>query len=76
VSLSPRAPIIAAGLLALALFIGVMLAFALAGRAFGREPDPPWVCDDTRFTQLVPVGRAVVGPPAAPPPGCATNHER
>lgn len=50
-------------LLGLALLVGL-------SRAYGREPGPAWVCDDTRFTQLVPRGRGVVGAPVSPPPGC------
>lgn len=41
-----------------------------AGRAIGREPAIPWVCDDTRFVDTVPVGRSVVGPAVSAPPGC------
>jgi hypothetical protein len=59
-----------ANLLALGLFLTILTVFALAGQALGREPGPPWMCDDTRYTQLVPRGLAVVGPPASPPPGC------
>ena len=57
-----------------ALGIGVtMLVFVLivgAGRMVGREPAIPWVCDDTRFVDTVPVGRGVVGPAVSAPPGC------
>jgi hypothetical protein len=48
----------------------VVLAFAILGSAFGRPYGPPWVCDDTRFVDTVPVGRAVVGPAVSPVPGC------
>ena len=40
------------------------------GRVLGREPVIPWVCDDTRFVDTVPVGRGVVGPAVSVPPGC------
>jgi hypothetical protein len=66
-----RSPTATANLLAVGAFVGLLSLFALAGKAFGRDPAPPWVCDDTRYTQLVPRGRAVVGPPVSPPPGCA-----
>jgi hypothetical protein len=55
--------------------VGLLLivgGYLVAGRLFGREPGPAWICDDTRYTQLVPLGRAVVGPPVSPPPGCRT----
>ena len=61
-----RTPLAAAGLIAL-LILGIVVTI---GRAYGREPGPAWVCDDTRYTQLVPRGRAVVGAPVSPPPGC------
>lgn len=48
----------------------VLILFAVAGRAFGREPAIPWVCDDTRFVDTVPTGRGVVGPSLSAPPGC------
>jgi hypothetical protein len=50
-------------LLVLALIVG-------AGRILSREPGIPWVCDDTRFVDTVPVGRGVVGPAVSAPPGC------
>jgi hypothetical protein len=56
---------------AVALYVGVIVVLSLAGRAFGREPSAAWRCDDTRFTQLMPRGRAVVGASVSPPPGCA-----
>ena len=56
--------------LALAALVGLLLFFASLGRAFGRPPAIPWVCDDTRYVDTVPIGRAVVGPAVAAPPGC------
>lgn len=53
----------------LLLLVAAGLLFALS-RAFGTEPGRAWVCGDTHFTQLVPTGRAVVGGPVTPPPGC------
>lgn len=56
--------------------LGVGLALLLlaailgAGRVVGREPGIPWVCDDTRYVDTVPVGRGVVGPSVSAPPGC------
>jgi hypothetical protein len=58
---------VAAGALVVACLLG---SLALAGRSLGRETDPAWVCDDTRLTQLVPRGRAVVGGTVSLPPGC------
>jgi hypothetical protein len=63
------------GLLAPSVFgIGVTVLVVLlivgAGRMVGREPRIPWVCDDTRFVDTVPVGRGVVGPAVSAPPGC------
>jgi hypothetical protein len=48
----------------------LVVAIVGAGRAVGREPAIPWVCDDTRFVDTVPVGRGVVGPAVSAPPGC------
>jgi hypothetical protein len=62
-------------LTALAGLIGagvVVLAVAALGVVWGREPGPPWVCDDTRYVDTVPLGRAVVGPSVAAPPGCGS----
>jgi hypothetical protein len=53
------------------LVVGLLVTLALAGRLFGQEPRSAWICGDTRFTQLVPRGRSVVGAPVSPPPGCA-----
>ncbi|MDP8923054.1 MAG: hypothetical protein M3O34_09295 [Chloroflexota bacterium] len=56
--------------------IGVGVAAAiiaciwLLGLSAGREPDPPWVCDDTRYIDTVPAGRGVAGPAVSAPPGC------
>ena len=58
-------------MLGLALCCAVLLLLIVAGRAFGHEPGAAWVCGDTRYTQLVPRGRAIVGAPVSPPPGCA-----
>jgi hypothetical protein len=41
-----------------------------AGRYVARAPVIPWVCDDTRYVDTVPVGRGVVGPAVSAPPGC------
>jgi hypothetical protein len=57
--------------LATSLLLGLLLTLATAGRLFGSEPRSAWICDDTRYTQLVPKGRTVVGAPVTPPPGCA-----
>jgi hypothetical protein len=49
----------------------VMVAIMLgAGRVFGQEAAVPWSCDDTRFVDTVPTGRAVVGAALSAPPGC------
>jgi hypothetical protein len=61
---------VAAGALALAPILG---SLTLAGRIAGRDPDPAWVCDDTRLTQLAPRGRAVVGGTVSLPPGCGAR---
>jgi len=66
-----RRPLRDATLLALGLLVLITAGFGAAGRLFGREPLPAWVCDDTRYSQLVPRGRDMVGRPASPPPGCA-----
>jgi hypothetical protein len=71
-----RRPLGSATLLALGVLVIIAVAFGVAGRVFGREPPPAWVCEDTRYTQLVPRGRDVVGRPASPPPGCAVNGLR
>ena len=57
-------------LLGLALVGLLLLAFVVLGRVAGRTPTVPWVCDDTRFVDTVPVGRGVVGPSVSAPPGC------
>ncbi|MCC6173767.1 MAG: hypothetical protein IT305_00555 [Chloroflexi bacterium] len=58
---------------ALGLVLGVALIglVALLGSFFGRPPQAPWLCDDTRYVDTVPVGRSVVGPAVSAPPGCA-----
>ena len=47
-----------------ALGIGVtillLLAIVGAGRYVARAPAIPWVCDDTRYVDTVPVGRGFV----------------
>jgi hypothetical protein len=53
-----------------ALTVLVLAATLGFGRALNREPAVPWSCDDTRFVDTVPVGRGVVGPAVAAPPGC------
>ena len=67
---SVRTPLVVATILGLAMALATLLSFAALGRLFGREAEPAWVCGDTRYTQLVPRGFGVVGPPASPPPGC------
>ena len=57
--------------LSLSLLLSLLLTLATMGRLFGSEPRSAWICDDTRYTQLVPKGRSVVGAPVTPPPGCA-----
>jgi hypothetical protein len=52
------------------LAILVLVSIVGVGRLLGREPAIPWVCDDTRFVDTVPLGRAVVGPAISAPPGC------
>jgi hypothetical protein len=56
-----------AGLIGAAAVVGTTAAFGLV---LGRAPAPAWVCDDTRYVDTVPLGRAVVGPSVAAPPGC------
>jgi hypothetical protein len=57
-----------------ALGIGVTILLLLAivgvGRYVARAPVIPWVCDDTRYVDTVPVGRGVVGPSVSASPGC------
>ena len=48
----------------------LLLLFFLLGEAGGRVYGPPWVCDDTRYVDTVPAGRAVVGPALSAAPGC------
>lgn len=57
-------------ILGLGLTVLVFLLIVGAGRAVGREPAIPWVCDDTRYVDTVPAGRGVVGPAVSAPPGC------
>lgn len=57
-------------LLGVTLAATLLLMFAALGWAAGRPPAVPWVCDDTRYVDTVPTGRAVVGPAVSPPPGC------
>ena len=56
--------------LGVGLAVLVVLLFVGVGRAIGRERAIPWVCDDTRYVDTVPVGRGVVGPAVSAPPGC------
>jgi hypothetical protein len=56
-----------AGLIGAAALVAVIAAFGLV---LGQAPAPAWVCDDTRYVDTVPLGRAVVGPSVAAPPGC------
>ena len=57
-------------ILGVGLTVLVFVLIVGVGRAVGREPAIPWVCDDTRFVDTVPVGRGVVGPAVSAPPGC------
>jgi hypothetical protein len=50
----------------------VIVAMLMAGRQFGHEPGIPWSCDDTRYVDTVPTGRAVVGAAVSAPPGCGS----
>jgi hypothetical protein len=65
-----RSPLLAATLLGLAIWLVALLTIVGLGRLFGRASEPAWMCDDTRYTRLAPLGFGVVGPPASPPPGC------
>jgi hypothetical protein len=56
-----------AGIVAALLVVGIIVG---AGRYVGHEPGIPWSCDDTRFVDTVPTGRAVVGAAVSAPPGC------
>jgi hypothetical protein len=56
--------------LGLAATAALLVLSAALGRVAGREPSRPWVCDDTRYVDTVPAGRAVVGPAVSAPPGC------
>jgi hypothetical protein len=60
-----------AGLLGGLLAALLLVTFSVLGQRAGQEPRSDWTCDDTRYTQLVPRGREVVGPPVSPAPGCA-----
>ena len=65
-----RSPLLLPTLLGLAAVGALLLLFVALGRVAGREPSIPWVCDDTRYVDTVPVGRGVVGPAVSAPPGC------
>ena len=62
--------LLAPSLLGIGVTVLVVLLIVGAGQMVGREPIIPWVCDDTRFVDTVPVGRGVVGPAVSAPPGC------
>ena len=62
--------LLAPTVLGIGLTVLVVLLIVGAGRMVGREPAIPWVCDDTRYVDTVPVGRGVVGPAVSAPPGC------
>jgi hypothetical protein len=62
--------LVRATLVGIGLTVAVLALVLAVGRAFAREPSIPWVCDDTRFVDTVPTGRAVVGPSVSAPPGC------
>lgn len=48
----------------------IVLVFVGLGQVIGRDRGIPWICDDTRYVDTVPVGRGVVGPAVSAPPGC------
>jgi hypothetical protein len=52
--------------------VAIVATIAALGLALGRAPAPAWVCDDTRYVDTVPLGRAVVGPSVSAPPGCGS----
>jgi hypothetical protein len=58
-----------AGVLVTAVIVSVILA---VGRSYGRPPSIPWSCDDTRYVETVPTGRAVVGAAVSAPPSCGS----
>ena len=62
--------LLAPTVLGIGLAVLVVVLIVGTGRALGREPVIPWVCDDTRYVDTVPVGRGVVGPAVSAPPGC------
>ena len=57
-------------MLGLAAVGALLLLFVGLGQLAGRSPTIPWICDDTRYVDTVPVGRGVVGPSVSVPPGC------
>lgn len=59
-----------AALTAALLLALVLMVSSLAGRLAGHELEAAWICDDTRYTRLLPEGRDVVGAPVSPAPGC------
>ena len=62
--------LLAPSVLGIGLTVLVLVLIVAAGRVVGRTPAIPWVCDDTRYVDTVPVGRGVVGPAVSAPPGC------
>ena len=52
------------------LTLAVLAVIAGVGRLGGQTQSVPWSCDDTRFVDTVPTGRAVVGAAVSAPPGC------
>jgi hypothetical protein len=63
-------PLVLPTVLGVGLTVLLLVLLIGAGWLFGHEPGIPWVCDDTRFVDTVPVGRGVVGPAVSAPPGC------
>jgi len=63
-------PLVLPTLLGLVAATVLVVTFALLGQLAGRTPAAPWLCDDTRYVDTVPVGRAVVGQAVSAPPGC------
>lgn len=63
-------PLVAPSVLGIGLTVLLLALLVGVGRFLGHEPGIPWVCDDTRFVDTVPAGRAVVGAALSASPGC------
>jgi hypothetical protein len=63
-------PLLLPSVLGVGVTVVLLLLILGAGRQFGHEPGIPWSCDDTRYVDIVPTGRGVVGPAVSAPPGC------